>query len=292
MKGIPMQPAYEIITNRIIEQLEKGVIPWQKPWKGGLTSSNFVSKYEYHGINRLMTNMMGFTTPYWVTFHQVNSLGGRIKKTEHGTPIIYFDIKEKEVNGIKDKYILVKYSTVFNLEQTTLEIPVVEPVTKEFTPIENAELIVTNYINGPKIEFKDTQTYYMPSTDTVNMLKRENYLSPEHYYYCLYHELSHSTGHHSRLNREGISSDSLHSKHSYSYEELIAELSSSFLLNAIGLDFIQQHSSYISGWLSVLKNDSKFVIKAASEAEKAANYILGARSESKVNEFAEVAKGE
>jgi antirestriction protein ArdC len=204
-------------------------------------------------------------------------LKGSIKAKERGTPIIYFDIKEKEVNGVKDKYVLVKYSTIFNLEQTTLELPVVETVAKEFTPIEVAEQIVTNYVNGPKIEFKYPQTYYVPSTDTVNMLKRENYLTPEHYYYSLYHELSHSTGHHSRLNREGISSDSSHSKHSYSYEELIAELSSSFLLNAIGLDFIQQHSSYISGWLTVLKNDSKFVIKAASEAERSANFILGER---------------
>lgn len=273
-----MQPAYEIITNRIIEQLEKGVIPWQKPWKSGLASCNFISKHEYQGINRLMTNMMGYTSPFWLTFNQAKTLKGSIKAKERGTPIIYFDIKEKEVNGVMEKFIMVKYSTIFNLEQTTLELPVVEPVTKEFAPIEVAEQIVTNYANGPRIEYKDTQTYYVPSTDTVNMLQRHNYLSPEHYYYCLYHELSHSTGHHSRLNREGISSDGLHSKHSYSYEELIAELSSSFLLNAIGLDFIQQHSSYISGWLSVLKNDAKFVIKAASEAERSANYILGERA--------------
>jgi len=275
-----MNLAYEVITNRIIEQLEKGVVPWQKPWRSGLTSANFISKHEYKGINRLMTNMMGYSSPYFVTFNQAKELKGSIKAKERGTPIIYFDIKEKEVNGIKEKFVLVKYSTVFNLEQTTIELPVVEPVHKEFAPIEIAEQIVSNYKNGPKIEFKGGHTYYVPSTDTVNMLKREDYLTPAHYYYCLFHELSHSSGHHSRLNREGVSSDSLHTKHSYSYEELIAEISASFLLNAIKVDFIQQHSAYIDGWLSVLKKDFKLLIKAASEAEQAANYILGDGAES------------
>jgi antirestriction protein ArdC len=273
-----MHTAYQVITDRIIAQLEKGTVPWRKPWQSGLSSCNFDTKHEYTGINRLMTNSQGFTSPYFLTFNQVKKHGGMVKKGEHSVPIIYFNIDTVEKDGVEDKRIIVRYSNVFNIQQTNIEAPPVERQ-HEFTPIEVAENIIRGYENPPLIFYDQTKTCYQPNRDIVCMLDKSGYLSPEHMYYSLFHELSHSTGHAKRLNREGIVNAELHEKNIMGYEELIAEISASFLLNAAGIDHLEQNAAYCASWLKIFKGDPKLIIKAASEAEKSANYILGERVE-------------
>ena len=279
----------EILTNKIIEKLEQGCIPWHKPWKGGAsgTPKNFITKKPYRGINIILLGIQEHTCPYWATFKQINKLKGHVKKGEKGTIISFYKTYTKKVknennenNELEEKnsYTL-RYYNVFNLEQTEnidYEKPNTDININEFNPIDTCDKIINSMPNSPNIEHKQQRAFYMPSKDIVNMPKKNSFNMPEEYYSTLFHELGHSTGHKSRLNRDQLHKNHMFGSQDYSKEELVAELTSCFLCGYADIEkkVIDNSASYIQSWLKKLKNDSNFILNSASLAQKAYDYIL------------------
>lgn len=287
-----MSKTYNVVTQKIIKQLEAGTIPWRQPWsnKAGISDQqNIITGNQYRGINALMTGCQSYLLPYWLTFKQANDLGCHVKKGEVGTPIVYWlkrNEAKKEDSDPDEKsrgYMVPLYSTVFNIEQVTGEKldKIVEKYKNKarnelikFNPIQAAEEIVAAYANKPAIVNKQQRACYSPSADLINMPIPESFTSVEAYYATLFHELGHSTGHESRLNRKLSTS---FGNHEYSKEELVAEFTSAFLCSVAGIDSVQveQSAAYIQSWLKVLKGDPKLLMQAASAAQKAADMIRG-----------------
>ena len=259
--------AYQVITDRIIAQLEKGVVPWRKPWVGGGAPKNLVSGKEYRGINLLM--LADGETPYWVTYKQAQDLGGQVRRGEKGTPVVFWQMLEKEnaETGEMTNIPMARYYTVFNISQCDGLTAPDEQTTFDHAPIKRAENIVNNMPNRPEIK-TGNQASYRPLADIVTMPAKNTFTSPEGYYATLYHELGHSTLHASRLDRENKN---------YAKEELVAELTAAYLCGQSGItpQTIDNASSYIASWLQSLRNDHKMIIQAASLAQKATDYILG-----------------
>jgi antirestriction protein ArdC len=270
---------YNVITQRIIEQLEKGTIPWRCPWKTGIPK-NLLTKTPYRGINAIVLGSLSFPNPYFLTFKQARSLGGFVRKGEKGIPIVFWNFIIDEESEDKKKLPFLRYYTVFNASQCEgIEVPAA-PL-RQFNQIEDCERIVSEMPDAPKISYAANYAAYSPVTDTVKIPARESFDTSQGFYSTLFHELGHSTGHPSRLNRPGITQDLTFGSSSYSKEELIAELSSSFLCAKAGIvaDTINSSASYIAGWLRALKNDKRLIISAAALAQKSSGYIL--RIESK-----------
>ena len=264
---------YEQITEKVVAALENGVVPWKKTWVGCSSPSNYVTKKRYRGINTFLLSCSDYASPYWVTFKQAQSLGGSVKKGEKSTTVIYWQFIEKEdaETGEKKKIPMMRSYQVFNLEQTTIEAPV---VSSNNNPIELAEAMVAGMPNAPIIKNGES-AYYRPSTDTVVVPTIDMFNSAESYYSTLFHELGHSPGHESRLNRKGVASVSHFGSDDYSFEELVAEFCAAYLCGETGITqpVIDNQASYIAGWLKVLSNDNTLLMKAASAAQKAADYI-------------------
>lgn len=273
---------YEIITDQIIKQLERGVIPWQHAYIGGMPK-NGISMKDYNGINIFLLSVRGFANPYWFTFKQVTDASGHVKKGEKGTPIIFWklytpkqsndDIEEPEEHRV------LRYYYVFNFEQTEgLNAEKYTIKAGDFSPIQAAEKIVSEYHGAPAVQHKEQRAWYSPVTDIVNMPAPESFVKPEFYYKTLFHELIHSTGHDSRLNRS-LKGNTGFASASYSKEELIAEMGASFLSGRAGIfeaPQLEQASAYIASWITELRGDPALVVKAASQAQKAADYITAA----------------
>jgi len=275
---------YEIITNIILTKLEEGTIPWQRPWNTRESMpKNLVSKKEYQGINAFILGCQHYSSPYWLTFKQCKDLGGNIRKGEQGTPVVYWNWLEIEEDGeMERKAPFMRYYTVFNVAQCE-NIPAdkmpttTETVNNHMDKIKHCEGIVDTWKDKPEVRHGKQQAYYMPFSDLVHMPALESFIHSEEYYSTLFHELTHSTGHEKRLNRQGITEIAPFGTPLYSKEELVAEMGAAFLCGFAGIEHatIDNSAAYIQGWLKKLKNDKKLVIIAAAQAQKAANYILG-----------------
>ena len=271
----------DIITNIIIQRLEEGTIPWQKPWTGSDAPKNLITGKSYRGINTFLLANSGFTSPYFLTFKQCQDKGGAVKAGSAGFPVVFFSMVgvEDRETGDERHIPLLRYYRVFNVEQTTLPVPATgdaEP--REFSAIETAEQIVNGMQQRPDIRHGQAKAYYSPSLDYVNMPKKELFRSDEEYYSTLFHELGHSTGHASRVGRKGVMETSYFGSHEYSKEELVAEMSAAFLCSEAGIvnRTIENSAAYIQSWIKALKSkDNKgLVISAASQAQKAYDFIL------------------
>ncbi len=273
--------AYQVITERIISLLETGTVPWHKPWKGGGEAKNLVSMRGYRGINRFLLNAASYGSPFWLTYIQAKNLGGFIKKGQKSTPVVFWKLLEKEdeqTGEIKEIPVL-RYYRVFNLEQTDgIQVPEPEMVEQqEFKPIERCEQLVASMPNPPKIQYKSQAAWYRPKEDLINMPRPESFDSPQEVYSGLFHELAHSSGHKSRLNRPTLTDMCPFGSTNYSKEELVAEMCAAFLCGVTGIEnqTIDNSAAYIKGWLKRLRNDDKLVVFAAAQAQKAADYIQG-----------------
>lgn len=284
-----MPTVYEVITNRIIEQLEQGVAPWQKPWSArgdaGLPH-NFATKKAYRGINVWMLTCTGYPSPAFLTFKQAQDLGGTVRKGEKGYPVVFWKFgqnEDKSTGEIKD-YAMCRYYTVFNIAQCDniqIDLPAPSDV-PEVPAIDCCESIVANWQGKPTIDHGSNRgAFYQPSCDRVSMPARDLFVNSEEYYSTLFHELTHSTGHKSRLNRSTITEMAPFGSCNYSREELIAEMGAAFLCGFAGIEnkTIDNSASYIAGWLRKLRDDHKLVITAAQQAQKACDLILGHKFE-------------
>ena len=273
-----MSTAYDVVTESIIRQLERGVTPWRKPWRTEMPA-NLVSKKEYRGINIFLLASQGYGSRFWLTYRQAQMLGGTVKKGEHGSKVVFWKIdeyrKENSETGETEnrKSILLRYYTVFNLEQCEgIKSPEPAPV---INPIEQCENIVRSMPNPPGFA-QDSRACYRPSIDTVGMPARSAFHSAEEYYSTFFHELTHSTGHPSRVGREGIMNHNPFGSEDYSKEELVAEMGAAMLCGVTGIasQTLDNSAAYLQAWINKLRSDSRLIVSAASQAQKAADYIL------------------
>jgi len=279
------QSVYEVVTARLIEQLESGVAPWKQPWKNYLDSntrlpSNYKTKKAYRGINAVLLN--GAPTPFWLTYKQAEEMGGQVRKGSKGTPVVYWkwlSAEERAANPDRMPCYPI-YSTVFNLSQIDgIELPAEAPVDVE-SGIAACDRVVAHLPVKAEIRHEGARAFYSPTPDYVNMPKKSAFKALTGYYATLFHELTHWTGHHSRLDR--LSKVAHFGSEDYSKEELVAEMGAAFLCAHTGIqnETEPQSASYLASWIRVLKGDSKLALQAASAAQKATDYILGVKQES------------
>lgn len=266
--------AYKVVYDKIMESLDKGVVPWKKTWTSGIPY-NGKSKHAYRGINYWILICSGYSDPRWYTFKQITEMGGNVKG-EKSTPVIFWTFFEKEDDkGNMKKVPWLKYYSVFNAQQVHgIDLPKLgtRDAEKNFT----AEAIVAGYEDCPEIIYGKPQASYNPRTDTVNMPNQNTFDSDDNFYATLFHELAHSTGAEKRLNRDGIVKHDGFGSTNYSAEELVAELSSAFLSHQAGIEStLELSASYIEGWKKVFANDPKILVQSAGKAQKACDYILG-----------------
>ena len=260
----------EIVTSKIIEQLQQGTIPWQKPWHGS-PAINYITRKPYQGINVLLLGRGG----EFATWNQIKELNGLIKKGSESSMVVYYNTRKVMTDNEEEKSIpFMRYYRVFHLsdiEGIESKIPV-----NTFDPLEQAEQIIPNYSTCPEIIEDNNRAWYSPSKDQIGIPKMGQFKTVEEYYSTLWHEAIHSTGHTSRLNRFSAGQEqAAFGSENYSKEELIAEIGSAMLCCYCGIEkTIENSASYIASWLKVLKNDNNFVIQASSKAQKAYDYIL------------------
>jgi len=279
---------YQIITDRLLALLEQGTVPWRKPWNYGREGGplNLASRRYYQGINCFLLACTAFGSPYWLTYRQAQGLGGTVRKGEKGSPVIFWKIYEKEDPEAEDgkkRLPMLRYYTVFNVEQCEgITSPAPDETTwKEHNPIEAAEAVQLAMPNRPIVEIGGTRAYYSPGFDRVRVPELFRYNKAEEYYSTLFHELAHSTGHKTRLNREGITDPHFFGDAVYSREELVAEMSAAFICGHVGIEnvTIQNSASYLQSWIKTLRGDKKLAITAGAQAQKAADYILGRKGQ-------------
>ena len=276
-----MTNAYQVITNRIISALEKGTVPWHRPWKGPQEHPrNLVSERKYRGINAFVLSLAEFDSPYWLTFKQAKDRGGHVKKSQKGCPCIYWNWTEKENHetGKIEKKPFLKYYTVFNVKQCEkVPYPTLEVSQKEHLPIKACEEVVSEMPNPPDIKNGGNKAYYDGLEDIVQIPEMSRFDGPEFYYGVMFHELIHCTGHKSRLARQAFIKGHPYGSDLYKKEELIAEMGAAFLSGTAGIinTTIRDSAGYIQNWLQALKNDKRMVVYAAAAGQKAADYILG-----------------
>lgn len=293
---------YQEVTNKVIALLEQGVVPWEKPWHttGGGRPTNFFTGKGYRGMNIWLLLMTPYECPYWIGFEQAKKMGGHVRRGEKGTGIVKWNVKnyEKEVEDpdtgelktVKGRYMYPMARTVFNLEQVE-GIDWENPVKgSDFNPITEAHNVVVNMPTAPNITHGGDRACYQPSSDTVNMPKPETFRSREEYYSTMFHELTHSTGHRSRLHRKGMDGDdgewTYFGSKPYAHEELVAELGASFLCGEAGIvqRTVDNSAGYIDHWLKTFKSDKRILLIASGQAAKAADYILGITYEDAAND--------
>lgn len=275
---------YELVTNRIIEQLENNIVPWEKPWSGTLDSAfNRVSKKPYSILNQMLLKYDG----EYASFKQWKDLGGHIRKGEKSEIVVFwkmYPIKEKQDDGteIIKTIPLLKYINVFHISQVDGVEPLKQKVTHDIEPIDKAEKILNDYWNRENITIehvKGDKAFYSPMFDKIQLPLFEQFKQSEEYYSTAFHESVHSTMKTSRCNRQEDRKGKVVSfgSEEYSKEELVAEVGSAQLMNIVGIETtksFRNSTAYIQSWLKVLRNDNKFIVSASSKAEKAVNYIL------------------
>lgn len=284
---------YELVTNRIIKQLEFKVIPWQQPWTEAGLPQNLVTGRYYRGINVWLLSSLGYPTNYFLSFKQIKDLGGSVKKGEKSYPVIFWKWLNQtdEETGEETKNTLLRYYNVFNIDQCEgiPEDRIPTPEVNQNDPLEVCEEIVAKMPQRP--EFKQAkEAYYNPLLDIVYMPKLESFVDSESYYNTLFHELVHSTGHFKRLNRKGIIERVRFGSEPYANEELVAEIGACFLKSFAGIAKVttENNVAYIQGWLEKLRNDKCFIIHASAQAQKAADFILNKEQPEKEEEVTEV----
>lgn len=277
---------FAALTSKVIKLLEDGVKPWVKPWvspRGG-NFRNIFSDHGYSGSNPMIcaidVAVMGYSSPLFVGFNQAKEKGWQVRKGSKATSIIWggsYTVEDED--GNESRRSAFKWLPVFNLDcvdDSGSDVKIAEflPESPDCAPlpvIDDLEAIVA--ASGAKINYGGGKAFYSPTLDFIQLPDRTSFLDSIAFYNVAIHELSHWTGHKSRLNRElkGFSD----SKSSYAFEELVAEMGSAMVLSDRGFEQrLDSHVSYLDSWLKCLKDNPKAIIKAMGMASKAANYLL------------------
>tara|TARA_R100000808_G_scaffold9616_3_gene26254 strand:+ start:340 stop:1302 length:963 start_codon:yes stop_codon:yes gene_type:complete len=299
-----MTIAFEKITNQVIEALKEGFIPWEKPWNSEGSAPRSINGNLYRGFNAIWLAFIawkrGYSDPRWVTKKKIKENKGWIKKGEHSQAVTYWNeffnhqtsCEAKKSTQSCDnlgkdkcnKYMMLRYFNLWNVEQVDWK-EGIEPIEKPDTVVSAedvlfaAEEVVQNYNAGSGVLFNrnGSEAFYTPSTDEITVPNKTMFRSIESYYSTVFHEMGHSTGHESRLNRKDNKVVVKFGSADYAQEELVAEMTNAFLCGHTGINNKvedDQRVAYIQSWLKALKNDTKLVVYAAAQAQKAADYIL------------------
>jgi antirestriction protein ArdC len=281
-----MASVYEIVTDRIVKQLEQGVVPWRRPWGGpDGQPRNAISRKPYRGCNVFLLASASYDSPAWLTYRQADTAGGHVRKGERGWPVVFWNIKEgvDKQTGEPRKLFILRYYTVFNVEQCDglpSNLAGTPAPRLDFRPLDECERIVAGLPSDhAPIRHVGNQACYVPTLDEVRMPTADRFDSAEAYYSVLFHELTHSTGHASRLNRNGIADVAPFGSPTYSREELVAEMGAAFLCGQAGIDapaLVEQQAAYVGSWLRKLRGDVRLVVEAAAAAQRAADWLLQA----------------
>jgi antirestriction protein ArdC len=283
----PRSDVYARVTAKIIADLEQGVRTWQRPWSAANADGNIIRPLRatgqpYRGVNVLLLWSeaidKGYTAPMWITYKQATTLGAQVRKGEHGSLVVYANsfIKtatDDQGNEADRKIAFMKGYTVFNVEQIdglpahyATKAEPAQPVER----IEQAEAFFT--ATGATIRHGGNKAFYAPALDFVQMPPRESFRDAESHAATLVHELTHWTSHPTRLARE---LGKRFGDHAYAAEELIAEMGAAFLCADLGItpEVRDDHAAYLAHWLQVLKADNRAIFTAASQAQRAADYL-------------------
>lgn len=292
---------YAEVTDKVIAAIDQGTVPWRKRWTAlsGIPARSLATGKEYRGINWMLTGMAGYESMWWLTYKQATERGGQVRQGEHGTPIflwktakVRLNTPEKRDRAIRDQltirtdekgeyaeHFMARTYTVFNASQIDGLDPALTPTahideTPSWSTLERCEQIASGYQNGPLIAEGGPRAYYDPRADQVRMPDRGRFDNPTDWYATLYHELAHSTGHSSRLDRLPTRSDG---QRGYAREELVAELAAAMLCAVARIDsppLVEQHAAYLDNWRKALSEDKKLLVIAAQRAQRAADHIL------------------
>jgi antirestriction protein ArdC len=295
VKGIHKDNIYREITDKIIAELEYGIVPWVQPWSSSKQLSplglpvNGLTRRSYSGINILLLwsalEEKSFASPYWLTFKQCIAMGGSVRKGMKGTQVYFADkfVPQKEKARAEQKgdeasaIAFLKRYTVFNAEQCE-GLPV--SLFGAFEPRHPREIVpeAEALIGATGADFRvgGDQACYVPSDDFIRIPHQTSYTEQINYYRTAFHELGHWTGHKNRLDRNLTTK---FGTPDYAREELVAELSTAFVCASLGIIPTVRHADYIGNWLQVLKEDSKAIVRAASLASKVCDYILAFKTE-------------
>jgi len=288
---------YGIITDKILGMLAEGTVPWRKGWNGAERFPVSVHGRKYRGINVWLLGATaaakGYASPVWLTYRQAVALGGVVIKGEHGTAVTFWkqlQVDDPDKPGKQKTIPFLRYYTVFNTEQTegcTFDAATVKRISppdpdSTIDPIAEAEAIFETMPNRPSVAFDGgDRAYYVPILDSVHLPERNSFASAEGFYDTAFHELGHSTGHESRLNRQDPAAVRAFGSHDYGREELVAEMTSAFLCAVAGIEqaTLANSAAYIASWMKTIREDEKMVVWAASRAQAAADFILGVTPE-------------
>lgn len=274
---------YQAVTDRIIQQLEQGTVPWKKPWTVAGHPQNLVTKRHYTGINAWMLGSAGYAQNYFLTFNQLQERGGSVRKGERGHLAVFWKRMQSEEEHGKEGTVVtrksvLRYYYVFNVAQCDGLPEIVDTPSPmhSVSPLNTCEAIIEAMPQCPTIKHGKQQAYYDPLKDQINMPKQGNFSSIGAYYCTLFHELVHSTGHSCRLRRKGITEPTEFGTQAYSMEELIAEIGACYLNSVAGMidrEF-ENSAAYISDWLKALKSDKRLIVIASGHAQRATDFIL------------------
>ena len=274
-----MKDVYQEVTDRIISQLEQGVIPWHRPWAGADLAISHSTGKPYSLLNQIILSRPG----EYLTFNQVKQAGGKVKKGAKAGMVVFWKWLEKEDEenpGETKKIPFLKYFNVFHIDDCEgVERKHTEENPNTCEPVEAAEAIISDYLTRSGVTLTHEaggRAYYQPSMDMVVLPLIEQFFEVSEYYSTAFHELTHSTGHESRLDR--LSKTAHFGSEDYSKEELVAEIGAATLVSRVGLETpssFSNNAAYIQSWLKALKNDKRLIVSAAGKAEKAVRLILG-----------------
>jgi len=272
-----MSKVYGIITEKLLSIMENsGELPWKRPWNNAARS---FSGHVYRGSNAFFLNWFasaaGWENPVFLTYNKIKELGGKVNEGEKPSLVTFwsfFNKKNASGDETDEQIAIFRYYQTYCIDQ----ISGIAPPTKTVKENLDAQAIVDGFKNKPTIKTAGDRAFYSPDADTITIPPIHTFSSSDEYYCTLFHELAHSTGARTRLNREGITNPIQFASHEYSVEELIAELTASFLCAECGItNTLNNSAAYLKGWLQKLKSDPKMFVMAAQRAQKAADLILG-----------------
>lgn len=268
---------YEEITNRIIAELEKGNIPWHKPWVAAGAAVSHTTGKSYSLLNQLILGRPG----EYITFRQCKDEGGHVKRGAKASYVVFWKpLKVKDEDTEEEKTVfMLRYYNVFHIDDCEGIKPrhSALPV-KPAQPHQVAQQLMDDYIDREGIALEigpSDRAFYRPSADMISLPSMEQFSKTEEFYSTAFHEMTHSTGHETRLNR--LSKTAAFGTETYSKEELVAEIGAATLVNRVGLETeasFTNSASYVQSWLRALKNDKRLIVSAAGKAEKAVDFIL------------------
>ena len=269
---------YQEITNRIMEQMEGGIIPWQKPWVSAGSCISYATGKPYSLLNQMLLGRPG----EYATFKQIQAAGGHVRKGEKASMVVFWKWieQEDEETGEKKEIPFLRYYNVFHIDQCEgLKARHAEPLPQAVNPDQQAEAIIANYLRTSGVKLHHEQgdrAFYRPSSDSITLPLLAQFRETAEYYRTAFHEMVHSTGHKDRLDR--LEKTAFFGSEAYSKEELIAEIGAAALVNHVELETahsFRNNAAYVQNWLQVLRNDKRFIVSAAGKAEKAVKLILG-----------------